>query len=281
MVVRSLGRITAGTDIFPAVTSVGSSDPPPGIAVAARELDVALLRGAREAARALAAVAGWHPAGPASAPPASGIDLADLLGLSTGALPEHESSLVIERYGVAVAPHARAAGPEQASEIASELGFPVVVKVDGVAHKSAAGGVIAGVATAGAAAQAARRLGGRVLVARQLPPATEYFCGMTRDPDYGPVLAVGWGGVRVESLSPAVELAPLDRERAVALVRDAGLPPAAIPLADVLVALGRIALEHPEVSEIDVNPVIMSADGPVALDALVVVAEVADAGTQQ
>jgi acetyltransferase len=116
-----------------------------------------------------------------------------------------------------------------------------------------------------------------VLVARQLPPATEYFCGMTRDPDYGPVLAVGWGGVRVESLSPAVELAPLDRERAVALVREAGLPPAAIPLADVLVALGRIALEHREVSEIDVNPVTMSADGPLALDALLVVAEVADA----
>jgi acetyltransferase len=249
---------------------VGSSDPPPAIAAAARDLDIPLLRGAREATRALAAAAAWGPAVARPETPARGIDLSDLLPPG-GALPEHESSLVLERYGIAVAPHARATDPDAAARAATELGFPVVVKLDGLAHKSAAGGVIAGVATADAAAEAARRLGGRVLVARQLPPGPEYFCGMIRDPDYGPVLAVGWGGVRVEALEPACELAPIDRDRAVALILDAGLPPAATALADVLVALGQIAVEHPGIAEIDVNPLILAGDGPVAVDALVVV----------
>jgi acetyltransferase len=270
MIVRALGRITSGTDIFPAVTSVGSSDPPPAIAAAARDLDIALLRGAREATRALAAAAACGPAVARPKTPPRGIDLSDLLPQG-GALPEHESSLVLERYGIAVAPHARATDPDAAARAATELGFPVVVKIDGVAHKSAAGGVLAGVATADAAAEGARRLGGRVLVARQLPPGPEYFCGMIRDPDYGPVLAVGWGGVRVEALEPACELAPIDRDCAVALILDAGLPPAATALADVLIALGQIAVEHPGIAEIDVNPLILVGNGPVAVDALVVV----------
>ena len=278
MIVRALGRITDGTDIFPAVTSVGSSDPPAAIAAAARELDVALLRGAREAMRALAAAASWDPHAAASedpgarAQPAPGapVGLTDLLS-ADGPLPEHESSIVLERYGVAVAARRRASAPAAAARAAEELGYPVVVKVDGPAHKSATGGVIAGLGSADAVASAARRLGGRVLVARQLPPGPEFFCGMTRDADYGPVLAVGWGGTRVEAIAPALELAPIDCRRAAALVGDAGLPPEAAALADVLVALGRIAVEHPEIEEIDVNPLLMSGGTPVAVDALVVV----------
>jgi acetyltransferase len=276
MIVRALGELTEGTDIFPVVTSVGSSDPPPAIAAVAHRFDIALLRGVREATRALASVAAWRPLTARPGPGAQRADLSDLLD-AEGPLPEHESSLVLERYGVVVAPRARVTGPDEAARAADELGFPVVVKVDGVAHKSTAGGVITDVATSGAAADAARRLGGRVLVARQLPSGPEYFCGMSRDPDYGPVLAVGWGGVRVEVLEPACELAPLDRDRAAALVHDAGLPSAATALADVLIALGQIAIEHPDVVEIDVNPVIVNACGPVALDALVVVGVAVDA----
>jgi hypothetical protein len=118
---------------------------------------------------------------------------------------------------------------------------------------------------------AATRLGGQVLVARQVDAGPECFCGMTRDPHYGPVLAVGWGGTRVEATRPAVCAAPLERETAVELVREAGLPRAAEPLAGVLVALGRLAVEHPEVVEAEINPVILSAEGPVAVDALLVV----------
>jgi acetyltransferase len=270
MIVRSLGRLTTGTEIFPAVTSIGSSDPPPAIAATAREFDVALLRGAREATRALAAAAAWAAPAQPAAHPAAPVDLSDLL-LTPGSLPEHESSLALERYSVPVAGHRRANDPDAAGAAAVELGFPVVVKVDGPAHKSATGGVVTGIQTPEAAADAARRLGTPVLVARQVASGPELFCGMTRDPDHGPVLAVGWGGVGVEGVEPALALAPLDLTRATALVRDARLPESASALAEVLVALSRLALDHPEVAEVDVNPLILTVHGPVAVDALLVV----------
>jgi acetyltransferase len=269
LIVAALGRVTSGTPVFGAVTTVGSGDPPAGIARLARELDVAMLRGARNATRALAAVARWRPAPSEEEAAAEPIDLDDLLAAGP-VLPEHESAAVLERYGVPVAPRRRAGDPHEAGAVAVELGFPVVVKVDGPAHKSATGGVALGLTSTEAVRAAAERLGGRVLVARQLASGPEAFCGMTRDPDFGPVLAVGWGGARVESTRPALSLAPLGREQALALVREAGLPSLAEPLADVLVALGRIALDHPRVEEIDVNPLVLGPEGPVAVDALVV-----------
>ncbi|HJS69345.1 MAG TPA: acetate--CoA ligase family protein, partial [Gaiellaceae bacterium] len=104
----------------------------------------------------------------------------------------------------------------------------------------------------------------------------EAFCGMTRDPDFGPVLAVGLGGRAVESLAlAAVSLAPIAEEEARQLVAEApGLetsPAAQDALAATLVALGRLAVDHPQIAAVDVNPLILSADGAVAVDALVVV----------
>ena len=148
----------------------------------------------------------------------------------------------------------------------------MVVKLDGPAHKSRVGGVVLGVEDAQAAADAASELGGSVLVAKQLAGGPEAFCGMTRDPHYGPVLAVGHGGTAVESLGAvAVTLAPVDEETAAELVAEAGIVVGRGEVARTLAALGRIALDHPEIAEIDVNPMILSGDGAVAVDALVVV----------
>lgn len=277
MIVRALADAVEGTDVFPAVTSVQVCDPPPELAALARERDLALLRGPGNALRALAAVARWRPAPPLALEPLSPIDLSDLLG-ADGALPEYESALALERYGVPLAPRRRAASPKEAARAAAELGCPVVVKADGPAHKSVEGGVVLGLESPAAAAGAAERLGGRVLVARQMPPGPEAFCGLTRDPDYGPVLAVGLGGAAVEALSlAAVSLAPLEPESARALVAEApGLSAVASDaacqaLARTLVSLGRLAREHPEVAAVDVNPLILTAEGAVAVDALVVV----------
>jgi acetyltransferase len=275
LVVRSLAQVTKGTDIFPAVTSVHTSDPPPAIAAVARELDVALLRGPGHALRALAAVAGWQPRVPDRTPgtrPA-------VRPLDTGgALPELESSLLLGDYGVPFPARRRAASPEEAAAAASELTPPFVVKVDGPAHKSAGGGVVLGLETPEAVLAAAKRLGGRVLVAEQVAAGPEAFCGLTRDPDYGPVLAVGLGGVAVEALSlAAVALAPLDRRTARSLVDESpGLARVASDaaletLAETLVGIGRLAVDHPEVDAVDVNPLILSAEGAIAVDALVIV----------
>ena len=273
MIVKALAEATAGTEIFPAVTTVSAVDPRPEVAEYALEHDVALLRGPRDAMRALAAAASLRPASAMSSP-AEPVDLADLLG--EGALAEFESALVLERYGVPVAPRRRASSAEEAAVAAAELGFPVVVKVDGPAHKAAQNGVVLGLGDADGVRAAAERLGGRVLVAAQAAGGAEAFCGMTRDPDYGPVLAVGVGGRAVETLSlAAVSLAPVGEGEALQLVAEApGLDPGAAAreaLATTLVALGRLAVDHPQISAIDVNPLILSADGAVAVDALVVV----------
>ena len=128
------------------------------------------------------------------------------------------------------------------------------------------------------AAERAAELGGRVLVARQVAAGTEVLCGMVRDPLYGPLVTVGIGGAAVEALSlTSVAMAPLDRETALELVDEApGLARVATPqareaLAATLVALARLAVDHPEVVEVDVNPLILSADGATAVDALVIV----------
>jgi acetyltransferase len=277
LIVRALARVCAGTGLFPAVTSIHSSDPPPAIAELARELDVALLRGSAHAMRALAAAARWRPGGWAPErdrwePPA--VDWPP----EGGPLAELESAAILERYGVRFPPSRRASAPAEAARAAEELGFPVVVKVDGLAHKSAAGGVVLGVASADAAARAAERLGGRVVVAAQVAPGPEAICGMTRDPDHGPVVALGLGGIAVEALGlAAVALAPLTLDEARELVGRApgvaGVAGGAAQeaLARTLVAVGRLAVDHPQVAEIDVNPLILSDDGAVAVDALIVV----------
>jgi acyl-CoA synthetase (NDP forming) len=280
MIVKALAEATAGTDVFPAVTTVSAVDPRSEVAEYALEHDVALLRGPRDAMRALAAAARLHfrPEGvrfsPKGAPAVERVELDGVL--AEGPLPEFESALVLERYGVPVAARRRAGSPDEAVEAAADLGFPVVVKVDGPAHKAAANGVVLGLTDSDGVRAAAQRLGGKVLVARQETGGAEAFCGMTRDPDFGPVLAVGPGGRAVEALSlAAVSLAPLGEEEARALVADApGLEPseaACEALVATLVALGRIAVDHSEISAVDVNPLILSADGAVAVDALVVV----------
>jgi succinyl-CoA synthetase beta subunit len=191
---------------------------------------------------------------------------------------EHDSCALLERYGVTFPARVRCASAHEAASAFDLLGGPVVVKVDGPAHKQAVDGVALGVSSAAEARHAAERMGGRVLVARQVPRGLEAFCGLTRDPDYGAVLAVGLGGRAIEALGlAAVALAPLDHSAATALVAEApGLaqlasPEAAGQLAGALVALSRIATDHPEIDEVDINPLILDDHGATAVDALVVV----------
>ena len=270
LTLRTLARLAEEHDVFAAGVTVHSADPPHHFQTLARELDLPLLRGPRDAMRALAHVARWRPArvdGDSRAAP----DVRDLL-TGPGALSEHESALVLERYGIPFADRRRAATPEEAAAAAAELGFPVVVKMDGVVHKAREGGVVLGIDTADAAADAARRLGGAVLVARQVEPGLEALCGMTRDPDYGPVLVVGAGGVAVEELHRVVTtVAPLDAETARELVTEAGIDDPDGQVALTLAALGRLAVAHPEIESVDVNPLIVGPHGTVAVDALVVV----------
>jgi succinyl-CoA synthetase beta subunit len=99
------------------------------------------------------------------------------------------------------------------------------------------------------------------------------FVGMTRDADYGPILAVGRGGIAIEELGCATWCAGhVDVATARALVVEAGIDQAVDAIARALEAVSRAAFEHPEIAEIDVNPLVLHEDAATAVDALVVLA---------
>jgi acetyltransferase len=273
LTLRTLARLARDDEaLFCAMTTVHSADPPRHFQELARELDVPLLRGPRDSMLALANVARRRPFA-AISDAADVPDLADLLS-GAGALSEHESSLVLERLGVPFAQRIRAATPEEAAAAADAIGARVVVKSDGPAHKARSGGVVLGIGTANGAAEAARRLGGSVLIARQVDPGAEVLCGMTRDVDFGPILAVGRGGVAVEELdSVHLASAPLDVAAAADLVAEAGIDDPHGIVAATLAALGDLALAHPQITSVEVNPLIVGTADTVAVDALVVLAD--------
>jgi acyl-CoA synthetase (NDP forming) len=271
LTLRTLAGLRERTGVYVAATTVHSADPPRRFQELSGELALPLLRGPRNAMLALARAARVRTLssrGDGSTTP----DVADLLEVD-GPLAEHESALVLERLGIRFPPRVRAATPEEAAAAARELGPPVVLKLDGPAHKSRAGGVVLGVGSPDEAEDAARRLAAPVLVAKEIAGGVEVLCGMTRDPDYGPVLAVGTGGVRVEERGDlALTLAPFDLDHAAALVEEARVEDESGDVARTLVALGRLALAYPQIESIDVNPLIVTSDdGAIAVDALVVV----------
>lgn len=273
LTLRTLARLADAQDgLFCAMTTVHSADPPHRFQELSRELDVALLRGPRDAMRALAGVAGRRAYVPAAATRDTP-EVSDLIN-ATGALPEHESALMLERFGVPFAARIRAVTPEEAAAAVEELGTPVVVKLDGPAHKGRAGGVVLGIESPDEAAEATRRLGSPVLVARQVEAGTEVLVGMTRDPDFGPILAVGRGGVDVEELDRvAYSSAPLDAASAAHLVADAGVADPHDVIVATLVALSDLALSNPDIESVEVNPLIVGSADTVAVDALVVVGD--------
>jgi acyl-CoA synthetase (NDP forming) len=113
-------------------------------------------------------------------------------------------------------------------------------------------------------------------------PGVELIAGIERDPQFGPIVIVGVGGVLAEVLDDiSLRLAPVSGDEARAMLSE--LHGAAIldgvrgrpavdrsAVADILVALGRLAIDRPEILEIDLNPVVAGPDGAVAVDALVV-----------
>lgn len=211
-------------------------------------------------------------------------------------LAEDEAKALLTRYGVETPREEVARGPGEAAGAAERIGFPVVLKVlsPDLPHKSEAGGVRLGLRDAGAVRTVYAEMlasvgryspGARVtgvLVAEHVAVEHELLCGIKRDPQFGPVVALGLGGVFVEILRDIVfGVAPLDRIEALDMIQALrGAPVLAgargkTPvdtgrLTEVLVALSSLAMEHPEVLELDVNPLAATAGGRLlALDCLV------------
>ncbi|MBS1868816.1 MAG: GNAT family N-acetyltransferase [Actinobacteria bacterium] len=204
-------------------------------------------------------------------------------------------------YGVPLAEQRIARSPTGVAHAAAELGGPVALKAiaPGLLHKSDVGGVALALATPAAARRAAQEMRERLaaaghalagyVVQAMAPPGPELLVGSTSDPLFGPVLAVGAGGRAVELLHDvAVRLTPVtdrDAREMVAslsiapLLRGArGEPPVDLPaLEQVVLRIGALVDAHPEVAELDCNPVIAHPGGAVVVDARVRVRPVAPA----
>ena len=256
--------------------------------------------------RAISDYAARAAQGPASpvVPPHKGRErlekvLADAAKRGSGkALDEVHSKQLLKAYGIAPPKEAVARSATQAVEIAKRIGFPVVAKGVSAAlpHKSDAGVVKLGLDSAKAVraaydeiADALARHGdgrGHVLVAEQVTDGVELVLGANRDPEVGPVILFGTGGIALE-LYRDVALAPppLDEARALALIEATragqivrgyrGRPALDVKAAvAALIGLSRLMLDAAgRIQSIDINPFLLRRRGGVALDALVVLAD--------
>ncbi len=223
--------------------------------------------------------------------------LADALTRGDGWLDPAEVGVLLSCYGLKGPESVLAATPEAAGDAAEQLGGDLALKAvaRGLVHKTEAGAVALGLAGREAAVGAASRMRDSAaaegyvldgyLVQRMAPAGVEMLVGMVNDAQFGPVVACGGGGTTAELIGDvAVCLTPVTDLDAHEMVRSLRTYPlltgyrGAVPvsieaLEDVVLRLAAMVDEHAEISEIDMNPVIVTAGGAVVVDARVRVRE--------
>ncbi|MBQ5948484.1 bifunctional acetate--CoA ligase family protein/GNAT family N-acetyltransferase [Massilia sp. ST3] len=223
------------------------------------------------------------------------VQIAALLEDGAGPVGESPTKALLRAYGIPVVATEQVSGREAALAAAQRVGYPVALKIvsPDIAHKSDVGGVALDLADPAALAAAldgmllrlgrerpqARVRGFTVQAMARRPLALELIVGISTDPVFGPVVLFGHGGIAVEvTADKAIALPPLNRVLAADLVSRTrvarllagyrGRPPADIDaLCDVLVRVGQLAADVPELAELDINPLLADAGGVVALDA--------------
>jgi acyl-CoA synthetase (NDP forming) len=214
-------------------------------------------------------------------------------------LTEMESKQLLTSLGIRTTEMRLATSREEAVAASRELGHPCVLKVSSpdITHKSDAGGVKVGLASeeqvgeaydaimASCRAKHPEAMIEGVTVQDMAPPGLEVIVGMATDPQFGPVLMFGLGGVWVEVLKDvSFKLAPLTRDdarSAIDEIRAARLlegfrgsePVDKAALEDILLRVSEFVAATPEVREMDLNPIFAYPDGAVAVDARVILGE--------
>lgn len=220
-------------------------------------------------------------------------------------LSEVEAKAMLARHGVPVTDTRLAASVDDAVAIADQLGYPVALKVvaDDITHKTDVGGVELGIADADQLRAAAQRIHDAVAAAApsatpgaaaglsvqpMAAPGTEVILGITQDQQFGPVLMFGLGGVFVEVLKDvAFRVVPLEPRDAAEMIREIqgfavlegfrGAEPADLSAIEaMLLQLSDFAQAHPDVAELDLNPVFARPDGAIAVDARIVLTPASD-----
>jgi acetyltransferase len=231
--------------------------------------------------------------------PLQGIDpaaaracLDEVKGVS--ALGEVSTRPLLAAYGIPMVAGGMAASAQEARTIAARIGFPVVMKIvsPDILHKSDAGGIRLNLGDGLAVMAAYDRLLSDVrhrlpharldgaLVEAMAPKGQEVIVGMKRDPNFGPLLMFGLGGIYVELFSDvAFRVAPVSRSEALAMIHQTragrlltgfrGLPEADLDaVVDAILRLGQLALDFPEIEEVEINPLLVfpKGHGALALD---------------
>lgn len=211
-------------------------------------------------------------------------------------LTEIESKQLIAKAGFPVIESKLATSKAEAVALSRKMGFPVVMKIvsPDIIHKSDSGGVRLGIPNATqagkayseimAAAKKAKRKAKihGVSVQKMARPGVEVIMGMSKDPQFGPVIMFGLGGVFVEVLKDvAFRIVPMVRRDASQMIREIkgypilegyrGQEPANITvLEDLLLKLSDFIDKTPEIKELDLNPILAYRDGAVAVDARII-----------
>jgi acyl-CoA synthetase (NDP forming) len=211
-------------------------------------------------------------------------------------LTEVEAKELLKQAGISVIDTKLATSREEALSISRQLGFPVVLKIASpdIVHKSDAGGVKLGLRTSAQVGKAyddimkaiKKQYPGAVIkgvsVQKMARPGVEVIIGMSKDAQFGPVIMFGLGGVLVEILRDvSFRIVPLARRDAREMIREIkgypllegyrGQEPVDIGyLEELILKVSSFVEQHPEVAELDLNPIFAYKDGAVAVDARVV-----------
>jgi acyl-CoA synthetase (NDP forming) len=265
-----------------------------------RESGIVLSRSPERSLRAVARVTEYGRVCAASANRSRCKPIQALPPVPRGTVPEYAAKQYLAGIGINIPEGDLAQNVEDASRIATRIGYPVVLKAQhaSLEHKSEIGAVAVGIASEADLRRSWARVIENVrrarpdlrlehlLVEKMAAPGVEIIVGANRDPNWGPVLLVGLGGIWTEALddvrllppclSEGMILTEIAKLKGYALLRGArGSPPRdCATLAKTVMLVGEVILARPEVSEIDINPFVLYGEdhGGVAVDALIVAA---------
>jgi acyl-CoA synthetase (NDP forming) len=211
-------------------------------------------------------------------------------------LLEPEAKAICADYGIAVTKFDVAKSEKEAENFAQQIGFPIVLKIvsPDIIHKSDAGGVIVNLKTKDEVRTAYNKILENVkkfkpdakisgiLVQEMAPSSTEIIIGSIKDPQFGPTIMFGLGGIFVELLKDVTfKVAPITAQEAAEMVVEVRAYPLLngyrnTPAADVkaivdlLLCVSKLVVDHPEIKELDLNPIMAYAQGTKTVDARII-----------
>ena len=212
-------------------------------------------------------------------------------------LLEPEAKMVCMEYGIPVTRFKVALTLDEASKFADQIGYPVVLKIvsPDVLHKWDVGGVVLDLENAAEVKDAYQKILANVkkqkpdakiigvLVQEMAPSSTEVIVGSTKDPQFGPAVMFGLGGIFVEVLKDVTfRIAPLTEADAQEMITEVkgypilkgyrGQPPADIDaIVQILMNTSRLVMDHMEIKELDLNPIIVYQKGAKTVDARIII----------